>query len=193
MDARHPRCCCRLVAGLVLVAWLGSASCASTPRTSRLQVEDIQEMSAEMAASLNARFNERDSASEPWVVSIEKVQNLSDDILTVGEQWYPMVKLTRAQPTQELWDRRRIMLVIPPERWEQLRRQSPEEFDVRFGAERRPTHVVTATLRSALRAGGKARTDLYYAEFSMIDLATGRPVWNDRFELKRQALGAVWD
>lgn len=184
-----------VVVVLVVVSGVG---CGSTPRSSRLQVEDFQAMAAAMSASLSREFAERGPGDEPWVVSIQRVLNLSGDVLTVGEQWYPMGKLVSSRSMQELWDAHRVKVVIPAERQRLLLARSPGEFDERFGGVRggqrqRPTHVVTATLRSVTRAGFDARTDLYVAEFEMTELASGMPVWNDRFELKRQAVGAVWD
>lgn len=187
-----------LMSVLLLGGVVGGVGCASTPRSSRLQVEDFQEIAGAMSASLSREFAQRGPSDEPWVVSIQRVTNLSGDVLTVGEQWYPMGKLVSSRSMQELWDAHRVMVVIPAERQRLLLTRSPGEFDERFGGvqggERtRPTHVLNATLRSVTRGGFEARTDLYVAEFEMTELASGTPVWNDRFELKRQALGAVWD
>ncbi|MEM6392980.1 MAG: hypothetical protein AAF797_09430 [Planctomycetota bacterium] len=182
----------RTVAFALTLGWLG-AGCVSQPQSSRLQVEDFQDMAGAMSTSLSRAFAERGPSDEPWIVSIQRVTNLSGDVLTEGEQWYPMGKLVSSRSMQRLWDEHRVKVVIPAERAELLRVQSPGVLDGHLGEGQSPTHVVSATLRSVTRGGFDARTDLYSAEFEMTERASGTPVWNDRFELKRQALGVIWD
>ncbi len=38
----------------------------------------------------------------PWTVSVQKVTNLSSDILTPGEQWYAVKKIQSSQPIRQL-------------------------------------------------------------------------------------------
>jgi hypothetical protein len=178
---------------LLLAATL--AGCA-TARSTRVTVEDFSEMSNAMAQSLarSPWLDQRTPASEPITVSIEKVQNLSSDVMTQGEQWYVIQKLRSSLPITALWDQKAVRFVIPPEKQQLVRQDAalqPEAAD--YGSERRPTHLMSATFRSITRADATNRTDLYYCEFEILDLATRLPVWTDKFEFKRAAAGHVLD
>lgn len=183
---------------MVLLFWVTLAGCASGPagQSTRLSIDDFEAMTQAMAQSLisSDALAGRGPDSKPWVVSIDKVLNLSDDVMTVNEQWSIMAQVRGAAPIRAFWDEKAVRFVLPPERVAELR-DSPDATDFAdgFGAERRVTHTMTATFRSVTRAQAKKRSDLYYCQFDLLDLATGEPVWSDRFEFKRQARGHVWD
>jgi hypothetical protein len=183
-----------LVCGLAL---FGCAS-GSVGESTRLTVEDFEVMAGEMAQSLMASdaLAGRGPGSEKWVVSIDKVLNLSDDAMTQNEQWSIMAQLRGAEPLRVLWDQKAVRFVIPPERelpYPTICGPDPSDFPFFSGVERRVTHTMTATFRSVTRAQAKRRSDLYYCEFDLLDLSTGERVWSGRFEFKRQARGHVWD
>ena len=183
-----------IVAGVV--CGLCVAGCAGPQRTTRMTADDLDSMSHELAASLAASdaLAGRNSDSPLWVISISKVQNLSSDVMTVAEQWSVMAKLRGSLPIQALWDQKNVRFVIPADRLEALEaRGNLDEVTGRLGSHRRPTHQMTATFRSITRADAGYRSDLYYCEFNLIDLAAGEPVWSDRFEYKRAAAGHVLD
>lgn len=153
-------------------------------------------MAAAMSQSLrhSDAFTQRDPQSEPWVVSFEKVQNLSTEIMTRGEQWGIIAMIRGAQPINSLWDQSRVVFVIPAQyAIDQRGTLDSERADKGFGSERGVTHTITATFRSVTRADAKGRTDLYSAQFQMLDLKTGEPVWLDEFEFKRTASGSIRD
>lgn len=180
-----------LVACVLLVA-----GCASPPRTSRLTVEDFQEVSRAMAESLaqSEAIAERSSSSEPWFVSIDKVRNLSSDVIPVAEQWAVMAMLRSSLPMRELWRDKRVAFVIPPEKVRELEAELPGEpvtDALREG--RRATHTLAATFRSITRGDRQRQSDFYYLEFALFRLGQPRPVWTDRFEIKREAVGQLWD
>ena len=184
-------------AGLVLLL-VFSAGCKSTPRSSRIAIEDYQAMTAKMAQSLRQcdAIAERTPQSEPWVVSFDKVLNLSSEIMTQGEQWGVIAMVRGAQPINSLWEDKRIAFVIPAQyAINQRGTLDAERADKGFGSERGVTHTITATFRSVTRAAsdGESRSDLYACEFKMIDLRTGEPVWLDTFEFKRRAQGSIRD
>lgn len=188
-----------LGAGVALVllpaALLALAGC-QTQRTSRISVEDYQEMAAAMAQSLrrSEAFADRSPQSEPWVVSFDKVLNLSSEIMPRGEQWYVVSAVRGAQPINSLWQDKRVSFVIPAQHAiDQRATIEAERIDKGFGSERGVTHTITATFRSVTRASADARVDVYQCEFQMIDLNTGVPVWNDLFEFKRAARGSIRD
>jgi hypothetical protein len=186
---------------LCLLPMLVPAGCASSrpgdPRHStRLTVEDIEAMAAAMADSLarSDALAARTPDSERWVISIDKVLNLSSDVMTESEQWAIIAKVRGSLPIQALARQKNVVFVMPPERVEALKDELADEtFTQPIGSERHPTHTMTATFRSVTRADAEHRTELYYCEFELLDLGGGPPVWADRFEYKRQARGHIWD
>ncbi|MEX0654327.1 MAG: hypothetical protein WD534_00720 [Phycisphaeraceae bacterium] len=171
-------------------------ACAAPPRSTRMTVDDFDAMAAAMAASLarSEAIAERGPDSKPWVIVIERVRNLSMDVMTQSEQWAVVARLRSAIPLQTLSHDRNVRFVMAPERVAAMRAEDPTEFDERFAADRlTPTHTMTATFRSIPRAYDRGRTDFYYCEFEILEHATGEPVWHDRFEYKRQAFGHLWD
>lgn len=185
----------RTIGIAVLMLW--TLGC-KTPQSSRIQVDDYVQMSQAMAQRLRQSdaFAQRSAASEPWVVSFDKVLNLSSEIMTQGEQWFVVAKVRGAQPINSLWDDKRVAFVIPAQyAIDQRGTLDSERADKGFGAERRVTHTITSTFRSVMRVGedGQGRTDVYACEFQMLDLNTNEPVWLDTFEFKRSATGSVRD
>lgn len=183
-----------LAIAMVLFSALGCKS----PQTSRIAVEDYQEMTAEMAQSLRQSdaFARRSPQSEPWIVSFDKVLNLSSEIMPRGEQWGVVAMIRGAQPINALWDDKRVAFVIPAQyAIDQRGTLNAERADKGFGTERGVTHTITATFRSVTRVpeDGSGRTDVYACEFQMLDLNTNEPVWIDTFEFKRTAAGSVRD
>lgn len=183
--------------GLCLMV-LCFTACVPKPvgESTRLTIEDIDTMTAEMAHSLltSDAIASRTPDSSPWTVSIDKVLNLSDEVMTVNEQWSIMAQVRGAAPIQVLWEEKQVRFVIPPERVIALRNSEyGTDFNEGFAQDRGVTHTMTATFRSVTRAQAKQRSDLYYCEFDLLDFATGEKVWSDRFEFKRQAKGHVWD
>jgi hypothetical protein len=181
---------------IVMVA-LCALGC-KTPQTSRIAVEDYLEMTAQMAQSLRQSdaFAQRTATSETWVVSFDKVLNLSSEIMTRGEQWGVVAMVRGAQPINSLWNDKRVAFVIPAQYAIDRRGTlDAERADKGFGTERGVTHTITATFRSVTRVpeDGNGRTDVYACEFQMLELNTNESVWIDRFEFKRSATGSVRD
>jgi len=180
------------LSGLCLALLWGCA----VDRSTRLAVEDFQAVAAEMGQSLMASeaLRSRGPQSPLWVVSMDKPVNLSSDVIPADEQW-AMVSMIRGRlPLAQLDQGYNVRFVLPPERTTQIR-TDPDlpEVGPGFGGERQPTHSLVGTIRSATRTTADRRTELYVLEFEIVDLATGTPVWADRFEFKRQAKGAIRD
>jgi hypothetical protein len=195
-----PRASWGLGVGVIIVVCMAiilmGCKSGAVVQSTRLTVGDIDAMTEAMAQSLlsSEAIADRVPKDEPWVVSIDKVLNLSDDVMTANEQWSIMAQVRGAAPIQALWDEKAVRFVIPPQRVVEMR-DNPDatEFTDGFGTERRVTHTMTATFHSVTRAQAKARSDLYYCQFDLVNLTTGEPTWSDRFEFKRQAKGHVWD
>jgi len=161
-----------------------------------LTLDDFDEMAQAMADSLKTSeaITTRGPSDEPWLVSIAAVENLTSEIVTESEKWPVMAKLRAAAPIRTLWDRYAIRFVIPPERRSSVIEGAGGDWAFSsFGEDRAATHVMTGVLRSITRAGSEARTDLYQAEFLIVDLNRGEPVWTDQFTIKRTAEGHLWD
>jgi hypothetical protein len=182
---------------VVLLMMMVLAGC-HTPQSSRIQVDDYVEMASAMAQSLrqSEAFAERSAESEPWIVSFDKVLNLSSEIMPQGEQWGVVALVRGAQPIDSLWNDKRVAFVIPAQYAIDRRgTMDVERANKGFGSERGVTHTITATFRSVTRVdeAGEGRTDVYACEFQMLDLNTNQSVWIDTFEFKRIAKGSVRD
>jgi len=183
---------CVVLAGVTLVG------CAATRpnQTTRLALDDFDQMAQAMADSLKTSpaVTQRDPTDDPWLVSMAPLQNLTSEIVTESEKWAVLNELRSAAPIRTLWDGYAIRFVIPPERRSMVVADSGSDWDfARFGEAREATHVLTGTVRAIVRAGPAVRTDLYQAEFVLVDLKSGEPVWTDLFTIKRTAEGRLWD
>lgn len=190
----------KAVTSLLLIAVMLLSGCASSNRVStRMTTDDLIESTERMAQSLAASdmLQGRTPNSPQMVVTINRVQNLTSDIIPLSEQWMVIARVRNAMPIQELSQKRNIVFVIPPEQQQTLREAG---YDADLGKPTlEPTHVMTATFLSAARTGQNAkgltrqRTDLYYLEYSVFDLNTRQVAWSDRFEFKREASGLLID
>lgn len=191
----------RSVLGLVVLCALvlGSVGCRGGQST-RLTAADLTDVSAEMAAALSAapQVRGRTPGSPAWVVAIDRVENLSSDIISRSEQWYLVEKVRGGLPLAELGRSRNISFVIAAEQLEGLRASGvlgeTDAGGVRFGEDRRPTHRMSGVFRSLTRsAPGVARTDAYSVTFTITEIGSGEMVWSDDFLIKRAASGRSWN
>jgi len=172
--------------------------CAATPRSTRLQPEDfnatVQHMVERLAAS--DFLAPRDADSEPVYITINKVENLTSDIITQAEQWMLMARVQGALSKPAL-ARKRVYFQITPEQHARLR---AEGFAGDLDRLPRTTHVMKAVFMSARRSERDPKhgytlgeQDYYYLEYTITDLATRHTVWTETFEFKRQAVGLAID
>jgi hypothetical protein len=164
------------------------------PRSTRLTADDFQAIGDAMGQSLvkSEAIVSRMPTSEPWVISIAKATNLTSDVMTLSEQWSIIERVRDELPIDELWDLRKIRLVIPPDKRKLITETVDRQTDASL-ENPAVTHTMSATFYSAPRATRTQRTELYYMQFELVDLRSGEPVWQDRFEFKRAAVGEVWD
>ena len=180
----------------VLVMMIG---CGSTQtRSTRLTTSDFDVTTQEMVASL-ARSDflaDRRAKSPRMIIVINRVQNLTTDVITLSEQWMFVAKVAHSLPIQEMSRHKNIVFQITPERHALLREAG---FDRELTAAPSPTHVMTATFQSARRAARDSdamtnlRSDLYNMEYSITDLRSRDIAWTDKFEFKREAAGLLID
>lgn len=182
--------CATLVLGVAACGMI-PAGCASAPKSSRLSVDDIEFTAKELAAKLadSRLLRERTAESPRMVVAIDKVENLSNDLIPESDQWYMMVRVRNSQSMESLRRLRNIVFVVPAEK----ARSGVTEFDREFTSGRRPTHVMSATYTSAVRTAGKDRTDAYMCELRMTDIDTREVVFADSVEFKKVAFGKAYD
>lgn len=180
-----------LLATALVTVCLGG--CAGTPRSSRLSVSDIEATAQDLAAKLSASdlLMSRTADSERMTVAINKVENLTTDVIPESDQWYIMARVRDAQSIQALRSLRNVVFVIPQDFFRGSTTQN--EFDKEFASGRRPSHEMSATFRSATRAAGLDRTDAYMCELRVTDLKTRELAWTGIVEFKKVAFGKAYD
>lgn len=171
----------------------GVPGCASAPRSSTLSVDDIEFTADELVHKLSDSdwLRGRTSGSPRVVIAIQKVENLSSDVIPEPDRWYIMTRLRASRPLEAYRRLYNVAFVIPAEHLAASSAQSEAEREI--GAGRRPTHELTATFRSATRSAGLDRTDAYQCECRVTDLASGELVWTDTVEFKKTAFGKAYD
>lgn len=177
---------------VALWAMLGACAAAG-PQSTRATADDLDQLTIEIAASLLASdfLANRSPTSPPIRIAIERVTNLSSDLIPESEQWWLMQRIRSSVSLQSLSGDKAIRFVIPAEHLAELRNRGGELVEAAH--ERDPTHTMSATIRSITRMANGHRTDLYATEYQITDLTTGEPVWTDSFIFKRAAFGRAWD
>jgi hypothetical protein len=190
------RCPARICSALVAV-WL--TGCAAGNQTTRIRHADLDDLVHEMVESLAASdfLRGRTPDSAPWRIVIDKVQNLSSDVVSEAEQWMVVARVRGAVPLRSFASTRNITFQFNPQRAESLRRAgvAVRPIDPAFA----PTHLMSATFRS-LRRAGRARSELtdlraetYLMSFRIVDLQSRAIEWMGQFAFKRQAEGLLID
>jgi hypothetical protein len=190
---KHPSARSSLLA-MLAVALLVLAACASTPTNTRLTGDDLNETTRLMAESLAGSkfFADRSPTSPPVYVVINKVENLTSDIIPPAEQWMLMARIQGAMPIRQLGKNSRVYFIIPPER-ESMAASGGYKGDFSHApAGITPTHVLKAVYRSSTRTvrdsdgNVKRRQDYYTLQYQLTDITGREVVWTDSFEFKRQ-------
>jgi len=188
----------------ILLAWivLCAGGCAGgRHQSTRLTDADLNEVVGQMSASLTRSdfLDGRDRESLRAVIVINRVENLTSDVLTSAEQWMLVARVSAALPIQTLLQRKNVVFQIAPERHALLEAQG---FDGDAGdpaPPATPTHTLWATFRSTTRSArrrGKPtdeRNETYYLEYRITQIASRQTVWIDSFTIKREAVGLAID
>lgn len=186
--------CLFAVAPLALVL---AAGCSHPDRTTVMTVDDYEYIASQIGEKLHTDLvsapllAERKGDSPRWTIAVQKVQNLTSDVMSEGTKWYLMARVCDSAPIATLKHEKNIVFTIPADRLREARKHGAVPDDM--ASERKPTHVMSATFISVTRAAGKDRTDLYHCEYSLTDLKSGEVVWTDKVEFKRAAHGRSWD
>ncbi len=186
-----------LTYALLFVGWLGVASgCAvRAGGSTALTTDDLQSTSAELAEKLKSSewLRNRTNDSTPVVIAVASVQNLSNDLISKGEQWYLITRVRDSLPISALRTDRNISFVIPAEQLQNVDPSATESRALVTPGGRRPTHEMTATFRSSRRAAGLNRTEGYDCEFRITDLTSGELAFVDTVGFKRTGYGRSYD
>ena len=181
------------VAALLIVIF-AQHGCSAAPKvkTTFLSSVDLIDMTDRMAASFAADevVGERTSQSPPWVISIHRAQNFTNQIIPDREKWLYLGRLRAQLQQSDIVRQRNIIWVIPPERWPMVQEElgdAPPELRMR------PTHELTAEFAALTSTSGRGRSDAYLCEYQLLELSTGRIVWSDHWEVKRAASGKTYD
>ncbi|MBL8747044.1 MAG: hypothetical protein JNK58_11905, partial [Phycisphaerae bacterium] len=162
------------------------SACGKPIQSTRLQTRDFQDISSEIAGSLrsSAFLRDRTPGSPPIFIAIQKIDNLTTDLLSEGEKWFLMDRVMNSETMAALRKERNIRFLIPMDALDNLNTWAGP-----IASDRAPTHTMTAVLRSVTRSAGQDRTDLYSAHYAITALDTGESVWTGEYLLKRTAAG----
>lgn len=184
-----------MLLGLIsLAAMLALGGCATAQaKTTTLSASDLEATSTEIAAKLRASdfLKGRGPDSPRMVVAINKVENLTSDLIPSSEQWWLMQRVRDSIGLQTLSKERNVKFVIPAKFLRDAQRKGTLPEDAAL--ERSPTHEMSATFRTATRTAQLDRTDAYLCEYRITDLSDGTLDWSDSFEFKRTAFGRSYD
>ncbi len=174
---------------LVLVMVLCACSAPRLQNT-RLDATDLVVMTDRMAESLLAspEIASRDGEAVPWIISVDRVMNLSSDVVPHRELWVFMGRL-RGLLNQSDLAGRNITFVLSPEQAAALNQRNSDPTNQRAT----PTHALAATFHSLTLDDRSARSDTYVCVFNLIELTTDRVLWEDRYEVKRTVMRDEWD
>ena len=181
---------------LLLALFHAVAGCAGPPRarTTFLRSVDLVNMTDRMAVSLaaDAVVAARATDDEPWVISVYRIINHTNQIIPDREKWLYTARLRAMLAQSDFADKRSIIWVIPPERWPIV----AEELGVSeepYGFRMNPTHQLTAEFHALTNTSGRGRSDAYLCDYQLLDLHTGTIIWEDAWEVKRHASGLTYD
>jgi hypothetical protein len=170
--------------------------CGGPPKvqTTFLRSVDLMDMTDKMAQSFatDQVIGQRTEADRPWIISIYRVVNHTNQIIPEREKWLYIARLRALLAHSDIAAQRHIIWIIPPERWPMV----AEELDVSdepYGLRMDPTHQLTAEFHALTNTSGRGRTDMYVCDYQLLDLASGKIVWEDTWEVKRAISGRTYD
>jgi hypothetical protein len=182
----------RSAAGSFVLA-LGAAGCsAPVPSTTFLSSVDLVDMTDRMAESFAADpdIAARGPHDDPWVVSLARVANQTNQIIPHREKWLYVGRLRGLLARSDVAARHALVWVVPPERWAHIAAElGPDDA----GARLEPTHLLAAEFHALTVTSGRGRSDQYVCSFQLLDLSTGALVWHGSWEVKRAAEGRTYD
>ena len=191
---------------MAVLVMLSLGGCVSPPqaRTTFLTSADLVEMTDRMARSFTRDeiIASRSSSDEPWVISIYRVVNHTNQIMPERERWMYIgrlrallaqcrLEMTLANQT-DVSQQRSLIWIVPPERWPMIAQELGADHEP-YGLRMNPTHQLTAEFHTLTNTSAAGRSDAYLCSFQLIDLRSGSIVWEDSWEVKRAVRGLTFD
>ncbi len=183
-------------AALLLLTLLLTGCSGGSPRvrTTFLRSVDLVEMTDRMAQSFAGDdvIGRRSGEDEPWIFSISRIANHTNQIIPEREKWLYVARLRAMLAQSDIAEQRSIIWIIPPERWPIVAEElgvSEEPYGLRMD----PTHLLTAEFHALTNTSGQGRTDTYVCDYQLLDLDAGTIIWEDSWEVKRSASGRTYD
>ncbi len=172
--------------------------CSGAPkiRTPFLQSVDLVDMTNRMAESFTASdvINTRRLDDNPWVISIYRVVNHTNQIIPEREKWLYIGRLRGMLARSNVAEKHALVWIVPPERWPDVAKAlNADPAGEPFGLRMQPTHVLTAQFNALTITNALNRSDAYLCAFELLDLETGSIVWQDAWEVKRAVSGLTYD
>ncbi len=175
---------------------LATGGCLSAPevRTTFLGSVDLIDMTYQMAMSFaqDPHLSQRTPEDDPWVVSVYRVTNHTNQIMPQREKWLYIGRLRAMLSQSDVASRYDLIWVIPPERWGMVAEElgvSEEPYGLRMD----PTHLLSAEFHALTNTSGAGRSDTYLCSYHLTDIRTGLIVWEDTWEVKRARAGRTYD
>lgn len=178
----------------MLCASLSSCGGPPAPRTTFLNSVDLVAMTDRMAQSFvtDQRIGARTADDAPWVISIFRIANHTNQVIRDGEKWLYVARLRALLAQSDVGRERNIVWVMPPERWQMVADElgaSEEPYGLRMN----PTHQLTAEFHALTNTSAKGRSDAYVCDYQLVNLASGTIVWEGQHEVKRSISGKTYD
>jgi len=187
-------------ASLLTLTMLVLTACA-TGESTRLRAEDMEDATQEMAQSLatSSFLVERTPESPPVYLVINKVENLTSDLIPPAEQWMLMARLESSLPIINLGKRKNVRFLLPPEQYDTLKRAG--YTGVLDPKPPTATHVMSAVFRDSSRLVRDKESDslvnrranYYLMQYTIHNVQTRQIEWTGQFEFKREAKGLAVD
>ena len=137
-------------------------------------------------------INARTNTDDPWVISISDIVNNTQQIIPESERWLYIARLRSCLAQTDCSDQHNLIWILPPEGYQQIdaeRKGAPSLFEQRMP----PTHLLTGEFVALTNTSSFGRADAYICDYQLVDLETGRIVWEDAWEVKRYAPGTTYD
>lgn len=187
------------------LAALGSSGCASSapPQSTRLRASDFDETVNTIVDKLAGSdfLKDRKPDSPPLWITINKVENLTQDVLSTAEMWMLVARVRAKFSSTQFRKDKNMTWQLEPEQQDSLKKWGFKE-DMGDKNPNPPTHVMKAVFRSTPRLvrddpkakGGSfvgKRQDFYYLEYEILEVKTRQVEWTAEFEFKREASGST--
>ena len=183
----------------VMVIGCGSAlvagGCVGARESARFTVDDVELIGNEMAAKLAGSdlLRGRGRESETLWVTMQPASNETlNERLTSGERWLLVDRVVDARMMMALRREKNIRFVRPAEfvRNDSITQEQTAGAGAGVGDNvmppgRKPTHVLTATVKSAVRNAGMDATVGYFVNYKLTRLSDAIIVWADDIAWKR--------